>query len=163
MHPETSVPVTLAQDGDALATELVHDQFGQPCLFEPMIGKDPDEPGDVRLGQGWVRVRGVDHDDFGLEGDAQRDMGFGPVDRAQEPEHALVGKIHRKIAGAAPLGDALPLNQLEGELARLARAVRLFNRQDDALARADAAVPIGAVLGESSSPILSDFRSAGGG
>ena len=73
----------------------MHDQLGQPRFFYSMIGKDPDQPGYARFRQRRVRIRGVDHDDFGLEGDAQRNVRFGPVDRTHETEHALVGELRR--------------------------------------------------------------------
>jgi len=117
-HAEAAVAAARPDDGDPLEAQLPIPVVGQQVGLLSIVADDARHPRDVGLGERRVRVARVDHQDFGLQGDADRDVAVGPVDRPQDsPDLVLVGLLHDLVSGSAPQAVVVAHDQLEGDAA----------------------------------------------
>ncbi len=106
-----------------------------------IVANAPHDPRDVGFHECRIEVTGVHHGDLELEGDADRDVRIGPVDRAEDcPDLILVGHVDHFIAGGSPQAVIVFHNQFERDVAVFVSAGRVgvLDRQLSPLEHLDA-------------------------
>ena len=146
-YAKAAVAIVDAEQGDLLQADVGVDSAGEGVALDAIVLDGGEVPGNDGFGNGGIGGGAVDDGDFGLEGDAERDVGGISADGAEHgPDFVVVGEFYHFIAGCAPDGLIVVDHQLEGLASVGAAGVGFFDGELCSVKHGGAEALVGMVL-----------------